>query len=135
MNIPPRPKAHRITSDVPEHLLEAFQHTVTEFFANAHGGQTPAQRAAETRAGDRDRGLDSLLQLVDVAEGSTEQAETVAEFLAGLYNGADYRFDLTALRVLDDDLFEHCLAVLRLDHRPALKCTAIFLAVSSAGSR
>jgi hypothetical protein len=120
MNIPPRPKTHRITSDVPEHLLEAFQHTITEFFANAHGGQTPAQRATEIRASDRDRGLDSLLQLVDVAEGDTEQAETVAEFLAGLYNGTDYRFDLTALRALDDDLFEHCLAVLRLDHRPTV---------------
>ncbi|CAB3781779.1 hypothetical protein LMG28688_01318 [Paraburkholderia caffeinitolerans] len=118
MNIAPRPKTHRITSDVPEHLLEAFQHTIAEFFANAHGGQTPAQRAAEIRAGDRDRGLDSLLQLVDMAEGDTEQAETVAEFLAGLYNGTDYRLDLTALRAPDDDLFEHCLAVLRLDHRP-----------------
>src|SRR5579863_10306631 len=85
MNIPPRPKTRRITSDVPEHLLEAFQHTVTEFFANAHGGQTSAQRAAEIHAGDRDRGLDSLLQLVDVAEGDTDQAETVAVFLAGLY--------------------------------------------------
>jgi len=126
MNIPPRPKIRRITSDVPEHLLEAFQHTVTEFFANAHGGQTSAQRAAEIRAGDRDRGLDSLLQLVDVAEGGTEQAETVAEFLAGLYNGTDYRFDLTALRALDDDLFEHCLAVLRLDHRPAVEVHGYF---------
>jgi len=126
MSTPPRPKTHRITSDVPEHLLEAFQHTITEFFANAHGGQTPAQRAAEIRAGDRDRGLDSLLQLVDVAEGSTEQAQTIAEFLAGLYNGADYRFDLTALRALDDDLFEHCLAVLRLDHRPTVEVHGYF---------
>jgi hypothetical protein len=126
MNIPPRPKTHRITSDVPEHLLEAFQHTVTEFFTNAHGGQTSAQRAAEIRAGDRDRGLDSLLQLVDVAEGGTEQAETVAEFLAGLYNGTDYRFDLTALRALEDDLFEHCLAVLRLDHRPTVEVHGYF---------
>jgi len=126
MNIPPRPKTHRITSDVPEHLLEAFQDTVTEFFANAHGGQTSAQRAAEIRAGDRDRGLDSLLQLVDVAEGDIDQAETVAEFLADLYNGTDYRFDLTALRALDDDLFEHCLAVLLLDHRPAVEVHGYF---------
>jgi hypothetical protein len=126
MNIPPSPKTHRITSDVPEHLLEAFHHTIAEFFANAHGGQTPAQRAEEIRAGDRDRGLDSLLQLVDVAEGDTEQAETVAEFLTGRYNGTDYRFDLTALRALDDDLFEHCLAVLRLDHRPAVEVHGYF---------
>ena len=126
MNIPPRPKAHRITSDVPEHLLEAFQHTITESFANAHGGQTPAQRAAEIRVGDPDRGLDSLLQLVDVAEGDTEQAETGAEFLAGLYNGTDYRSDLTALRAPDDDLFEHCLAMLRLDHRPTFEVHGYF---------
>ena len=86
----------------------------------------PDARAAEIRASDRDRGLDSLLQLVDVAEGSTEQAETVAEFLAGLYNGTDYRFDLTALRALDNDLAEHCLAVLRLDHRPAVEVHGYF---------
>ena len=61
-----------------------------------------------------------------MAEGDTEQAETVAEFLAGLYNGTDYRFDLTALRALDDDLFEHCLAVLRLDHRPTVEVHGYF---------
>jgi hypothetical protein len=126
MTIPSPPKTFRITSDVPEHLLEAFQHTITEFFANAHGGQTPAQRAAEIRAGDRDRGLDSLSQLVDVAEGETEQAPVEANFLAGLYNGADYRFDLTDLRALDDDLFEHFIAVLRLDHRPAVEVHRYF---------
>ncbi|MFM0258185.1 DUF7673 family protein [Paraburkholderia sediminicola] len=126
MNIQPRPKTHRVTSDVPEHLLVAPQHTITESFANAHGGQTPAQRAAEIRVDDRDRRLDSLLQLVDVAEGDTEQAETVAEFLACLYNGTDYRFDLTALRALDDDIFDQCLAVLRLDHRPTVEVHGYF---------
>jgi hypothetical protein len=118
MNIAPRPKTHRIASDVPGQLLETFRQTITESFANARGGQTPAQRAAEIRVGDPDRGLDSLLQLVDVTEGDTEQAETVAKFLAGLYNGTDYRFDLMALRALDDDLFEHCLAARRLHYRP-----------------
>ncbi|MFM0671560.1 DUF7673 family protein [Paraburkholderia sediminicola] len=126
MNIQPRPKTHRVTSDVPEHLLVAPQDTITESFANAHGGQTPAQRAAEIRVDDRDRRLDSLLQLVDVAEGDTEQAETVAEFLACLYNGTDYRFDLTALRALDDDIFDQCLAVLRLDHRPTVEVHGYF---------
>lgn len=126
MNIPPRPKTHRITSDVPEHLLEAPQHTITESFANARGGQTPAQRAAEIRVDDRDRGLDSLLQLVDVAEGETGQAETVAEFLACLYNGTGYRFDHTALRALGDDIFDHCLPGLRLDHRPTVEVHGYF---------
>ena len=47
-------------------------------------------------------------------------------FSRAWYNGTDYRFDLTALRALDDDLVEHCLAVLRLDHRPAVEVHGYF---------
>ena len=47
-------------------------------------------------------------------------------FSRAWYNGTDYRFDLTALRALEDDLFEHCLAVLRLDHRPAVEVHGYF---------
>ena len=61
-----------------------------------------------------------------MAEGDTEHAETVAEFLAGLYNGSAYRFDLTALQALDDDLFEHWLSVLRLNHRPTVEVHGYF---------
>lgn len=51
-------------------------------------------------------------------KATPDRRRPVIEFLAGLYNGTDYRFDLTALRTPDDELFEHCLAVLRLGHRP-----------------
>jgi hypothetical protein len=47
-------------------------------------------------------------------------------FSRAWYNGTDYRFDLTALQALGDDLVEHCLAVLRLDHRPAVEVHGYF---------
>jgi hypothetical protein len=38
--------------------------------------------------------------------------------LLGLYNGPYYRFDLTELRRLDNELLEDCLALLRMDATP-----------------
>lgn len=121
MTIPPRPTTQAITTKVPTHLAEAFLQAVDEFFAQAHEQQTPGQRAAEIREQDRDAGLDSLMALLDVAERDTGQSGVVARFLAGLYNGTDYPFDLTELRRLDADLFEHCLGVLRLDNQPSVE--------------
>lgn len=121
MTIPPRPATQDITVKVPKHLVDAFLQSAEEFFAQAHEQKTPGQRAAEIRAQDRDAGLDSLMALLDVAEGDRSQSAVVARFLAGLYNGTDYPLDLTELRALDSDLFEHCLAVLRLDHHPTVE--------------
>lgn len=121
MTIPPRPQTQPIIHHVPEHLVDAFLQATDEFFAAARGGQTSGQRAAEVRAQDRDKGLDSLVYLVELTERDTRQAGIVARFLAGLYNGQAYPFDLTELRALDADLFEHCLAVLRLDNQPTVE--------------
>jgi hypothetical protein len=110
-----------VTSRVPKHLVDAFIENTREFFTKARGGTTTAQRAAEVRAQDHDAGLDSLVVLFDLARSDTGQAGIVARFLAGLYNGMDFPFDLTELRGLDCDLFEHCLAVLRLDNRPKVE--------------
>jgi len=114
-------KKIKVTNEVPEHLFQDFVVHTREFFAKAYGGQTDAQRAAEVRAQDHDAGLDSLAELFDLARSDTGQAGIVARFLAGLYNGMDFPFDLTELRGLDATLFEHCLAVLRLDNRPKVE--------------
>ncbi|MCY1440793.1 hypothetical protein D9M71_570790 [compost metagenome] len=42
----------------------------------------------------------------------------VALFLLGLYNGRDFKFDMTELRRLDHSLLEDCLTLLRMDHNP-----------------
>lgn len=114
-------KTRPITHHVDEHLVEPFLAAATDFFAQARGSTTSGQRAAEVRAQDKDAGLDSLAHLVELASGDTGQCGIVARFLAGLYNGPDFPFDLTELRGLDADLFEHCMAVLRLGYHPEVE--------------
>lgn len=63
-------------------------------------------------------GLPALRRLVPIALGDTGQSGVVGRFLLSLYNGPAYPFALTDLRILDLDLFNDCLAVLRLDHYP-----------------
>lgn len=126
MSNSPIPSTQSIAFTVPTHLAEALRETVEGFLAKAAGGETPAQRAAEIRAQDRDASLDSLAHLVEVAEGSSRQARVVAQFLAGLYNGDDFPVSLPDFRRLDDDLLEHCLQVLRLDHRHATEVHRYF---------
>ncbi|MFM0520721.1 hypothetical protein PQR08_25155 [Caballeronia jiangsuensis] len=126
MSNSPTPSTRSIAVTVPTHLAEALQETVDVFLAQAEGGTTPAQRAAEIRAQDRDASLDSLAHLLEVAEGSSGQARIVAQFLAGIYNGDDYPFSLTDFRRLDDGLLEHCLQVLRLNSRHATEVHRYF---------
>ena len=46
---------------------------------------------------------------------TTGQARRLVRFLAGLYNGHDYPFDLTELRGLDTELANACLDYLNYD--------------------
>jgi hypothetical protein len=126
MSYSPAPSSRSLAFTVPTHLAEALQETVDDFLAKAAGGTTPAQRAAEIRAQDRDASLDSLAYLLEVADGSSGQARVAAQFLAGLYNGEDFPFSLTDFRRLDDDLLEHCMQVLRLDSRHATEVHRYF---------
>jgi hypothetical protein len=115
-----------ITFQVPDHLREALVQTVETFMANACGTTGAAQRAAEIRAQDRDAGLDALWYLVTVAEGDSSQADIVARFLAGLYNGFKYPLDLAVLRQLERDLLERCLQTLRLQQMDAVQVQRYF---------
>ncbi len=103
-----------VTVSVPVHLIDAFHLNVDEFFELSDAGHSVGQRAAEVRADDHDQGLDSLAILVSLAEADTGQSPVVAQFLASLYAEGALQAKPTDLRQLDADLFEHCLAVLRL---------------------
>lgn len=59
--------------------------------------------------------LAALDRLYDHAGTGTGQGQVIAHFLAALYNGYDYRFDLVQLRGLDDNLWRDCLGVIALD--------------------
>jgi NADH dehydrogenase/NADH:ubiquinone oxidoreductase subunit G len=57
------------------------------------------------------------LQIIETAirqNPTTGQAGRLVRFLAALYNGYDYSFDLTALRALDTELANACLDYDRL---------------------
>ncbi len=59
--------------------------------------------------------LSALGRLYDHAMSGTGQGLVIAQLLAALYNGHDYRFDLVQLRGLDDDHWRDCLGVIALD--------------------
>jgi hypothetical protein len=71
-----------------------------------------ADRAAIASAGMR--GLQTLSAALDSHPG-TGQCRTIAGFLAALYNGYEYTFDLTYLRGIDTELANACLDYLNLD--------------------
>jgi hypothetical protein len=62
-------------------------------------------------------GVAALHRLLDRVKQHwhTGQARRIVNFLAGLYNGTDFPFDLTELRGVDRDIAADALAVLRLD--------------------
>ena len=70
------------------------------------------EREAISRAGMR--GLQTLGAALDSHPG-TGQCRTIAQFLAALYNGYEYTFDLTYLRGIDTELANACLDYLNLD--------------------
>lgn len=66
----------------------------------------------------RSEGEAALRRLLLIAQGNSGQCRYVAAFLLGLYHGRRFPFDLTDLRGLDGVIFDDCMAVLRMDHRP-----------------
>ena len=66
----------------------------------------------------REEGKAALQRLLPVAHRNSGQSEKVAGFLLGLYNGPRFPYDMTNLRCLDQDIFEDCMAVLRMDSTP-----------------
>lgn len=66
-------------------------------------------------------GMQALNRLIPVAVRPTGQGRAVGRFLLGLYNGPEYRFDLTELRGLDLSKFEDCLRVLMMDYSPEVE--------------
>lgn len=76
-----------------------------------------ARREAE-RPKIEEEGIAALVRLFDIANGSSGQCKTVAKFLLGCYNGLRFPFDLTDFRSLDWEIFNDCMAVLKMDSQP-----------------
>lgn len=66
----------------------------------------------------REEGVAALTRLLNIARGHSGQCRRVATFLLSLYNGTRFKMDLTDFRCLDREIFDDCLAVLRMDNQP-----------------
>jgi len=74
-----------------------------------------AEKLGESPAED---GVSALLRLVTVAQGDSGQCRYVRRFLLGLYNGAEWPFNLNSLRAIDSNLQDDALRVLQMDMTP-----------------
>jgi hypothetical protein len=81
-------------------------------------GQRPRlNTAAEDTNEIMERARTALQRIVKAVERhpGTGQARRLVRFLAGVYNGNDYPFDLTDLRSLDAELANACIDYLNYD--------------------
>lgn len=64
------------------------------------------------------QGIAALERLFDAAQTGGGQSKIITMFLLGLYDGSRFRFDMTDFRCLDANLFDDCIAVLKMDSQP-----------------
>jgi hypothetical protein len=112
--LPPFPKTIHVEADIPISQRDEFDRAMMEIVA----GERPRMDAL-----DRDQALIKSramlgLQAIEAAinnHPTTGGAKRLVRFLAGVYNGQDYPFDLTELRGLDTVLANACLDYLNYD--------------------
>ena len=88
--------------DEPQGLPESSRQQQALWLARAERAQAQAAQA--------------FARLLDIAAGDTGQAGRVAQFLAAMFNGSAYRFDLFEMRMLDVQISDDvllCLDALR----------------------
>jgi hypothetical protein len=98
------------TADQAAELRAAWEEIVS-------GKRTRLETAAAGLDEIMERARTALLRIVKAIEGHPRsgQARRLISFLAGVYNGNDYPFDLTDLRALDTDLANACIDYLNYD--------------------
>lgn len=98
------------TDDQAQELSAAWQEIVL-------GKRTRVNTASEDTDEIMERARTGLLTIVRAIEEhpGTGQARRLVRFLAGVYNGSDYPFDLTDLRALDTELANACIDYLNYD--------------------
>jgi hypothetical protein len=114
---PPRPppsKTVHVEADIPASHLDEFERAIVEIVA---GGRPRMDALVRDEASIHTRAMQAL-QTIEAsikAHPTTGQSRRLVRFIAGLYNGQDYPFDLTELRGLDTRLANACLDYLNYD--------------------
>lgn len=63
----------------------------------------------------------ALVLVWNTAQRDTGQSRVCLRLLLGMYNGSRFPFDLTDLRLLDTNLLDAALLLLRMDARPQME--------------
>jgi hypothetical protein len=112
--LPPFAKKVRIEAEIPASQRDEFERAMIEIVA----GERPRMDALDRDLAAIKSRADAALRVIEQAideNPTTGQARRLVRFLAGLYNGSDYPFDLTELRGLDTRLANACLDYLNYD--------------------
>jgi hypothetical protein len=98
------------TDDQARELSAAWEEIVS-------GKRTRINTAAEDTLEIMERARTGLQTIVKAVENNpgTGQVGRLVKFLAGVYNGSEYPFDLTDLRALDTELANVCIDYLNYD--------------------
>jgi hypothetical protein len=112
--LPPFSKTVRVEAEIPVSQRDEFERAIVEIVA----GERPRMTALDRDlAAIKIRAMAALQEIEKAINDhpTTGQAGRLVRFLAGVYNGQDYPFDLTELRGLDTKLAAACLDYLNYD--------------------
>jgi hypothetical protein len=112
--LPPSKRTVHIEAEIPASQVDEFNRAVAEIVA----GDRQRMDALVRDEGEIQRRALAALQRIEAVineHPGTGGARRLVTFLAGLYNGQDYPFDLTELRGLDTALANDCLDYLNYD--------------------
>jgi hypothetical protein len=114
---PPRlrpPKTVHVEADIPASQLDEFQCAIAAIVA---GERLRMDALVRDEGSIYARAMEAL-QAIEAsinAHPTTGQSRRLVRFLAGVYNGQDYPFDLTELRGLHTRLANACVDYLNYD--------------------
>jgi len=112
--LPPFAKTVHVEADIPISQRDEFDRAMIEIVA---GERARMDALDQDLAAIKSRAVEGL-QAIEKAindHPTTGGARRLVKFLAGVYNGQDYPFDLTELRGLDTALANACLDYLNYD--------------------
>ena len=99
---------------IPESMRDELDLAIQEIFQGRRSRMDALERDREAITTAAMKGLQTIVTTLETHKG-TGQTTRLALFLAGVYNGSDYPFDLTWLRMLDTELANACLDYLNFD--------------------
>ncbi|MGC8518855.1 MAG: DUF7673 family protein [Steroidobacteraceae bacterium] len=108
--LPPCGKKVQVEADIPASQLGEFDRAITAIAA----GERPRMDTLARDEGEIVSRAMVALERIEAHPG-TGQASRLVKFLAGVYNGEDFPFDLGELRALDTEFATACLDYLNYD--------------------